>query len=239
MVSHRRAVALSVGGVVGLTAYRVTMSPTSQALGPFPYRSETSPKVALTFDDGPNEPFTTQVADLLESEGIRGTFFQVGHAVRRFPEVTAQLAAAGHVIGNHSATHTFSRCLTARTVETEVSEADRAFAEVGLAPALYRPPWLLRTPALFPILREHGLTPVGGTFCHPLEVAQIDPRRIAASAIRRTRAGSIVIFHDGYNGRPGQRTRTIEAVTSTIQTLKARGCEFATVDELLGIPAYR
>jgi peptidoglycan/xylan/chitin deacetylase (PgdA/CDA1 family) len=231
--------ALALGCAAGFGAYRVTMSSSSQALGPFPFRSEKSSKVALTFDDGPNEPFTTEVADFLESEGIRATFFQVGRAVRRFPDVTARLAAAGHVIGNHSATHTFSRCLTARTLEAEVAEADRAFADVGLAPALYRPPWLLRVPALFPILRDHGLTAVSGTFCHPLEVAQINPTRISASAVRRSRAGSIVIFHDGYNGGTAERVQTIAAVKSTVGALKARGYEFATVDELLGIPAYR
>jgi peptidoglycan/xylan/chitin deacetylase (PgdA/CDA1 family) len=237
-MTPKGAGALAVG-CAALGAYRVTMSSSSQAFGPFPFRSDSSTKIALTFDDGPNEPFTTEIADFLESEDIRATFFQVGSAVRRFPEVTARLAAAGHVVGNHSDTHRFSRCLTRRTLEVEIAEADRAFADVGLAPALYRPPWLLRVPALFPILRDHGLTPVSGTFCHPLEVAQIDPGRISDAAVRRSSAGSIVIFHDGYNGGVAERVQTVAAVKSSVRALKARGCEFATVDEMLGVPAYR
>lgn len=209
-------------------------------LGPFPQRGETQDKVvALTFDDGPNEPFTSELADFLDEEQVKGTFFQVGRAVRDFPEVTLRLADAGHVIGNHSDTHVFGRCLSARTLATEVADAEHTFEQIGIRPALYRPPWLLRVPALSPILREHGLTPISGSFCHPLEVAQIAPGRIASCAVRRTRAGSILIFHDGFDGHAGNRANTIAAVRTTVRTLKSRGYEFATVPDLLGLPAYK
>ena len=31
-----------------------------QLLGPFPFESASAPEIALTFDDGPNEPFTSE-----------------------------------------------------------------------------------------------------------------------------------------------------------------------------------
>ena len=68
--------------------------------------------VALTFDDGPNEPYTSQIADILAATGIRGTFFQVGVCVQRHPETTRRLYEAGHVIGNHSFRHRFGTYLS-------------------------------------------------------------------------------------------------------------------------------
>ncbi|MFL6090926.1 MAG: polysaccharide deacetylase family protein [Aeromicrobium sp.] len=215
------------------------MSSRSQRMGPFPFESESAAEIALTFDDGPNEPFTSEIADFLDAEGIRGTFFQVGRAVRAHPELTQRLAAAGHVIGNHSDTHTFGNCLRASKLATEIADADETFAQLGLAPALYRPPWLLRVPALQPLLRDHGLTAVSGSFCHPLEVARIDPARISRCAVRRSGPGAILIFHDGYNGRAADRAESVEAIKLTVRSLKAQGHRFTTVDRLLNIPAYR
>lgn len=232
------ALGLATGGLGA--GYWTFMSPYAQSLGPFPYRSRGRERVvALTFDDGPNEPYTSQIADYLDDRQIRATFFQVGRAVRAYPEVTARLARAGHVIGHHSDTHQFARCLHRDTVRREIEGGLAAFAEVGLTPALYRPPWLLRIPSLFPLLREYGLQAVSGCFCHPLEVLQPPGHRIARTALAQARAGTILIFHDGFDGHPGKRAQTVHAVREVVDSLQSRGYGFATVDELLGIPAYR
>jgi peptidoglycan/xylan/chitin deacetylase (PgdA/CDA1 family) len=239
----RRSLGFGVGAgaAAGVgAAYWTFMSPYAQLLGPFPYRSRTErPVVALSFDDGPNEPYTSHLADYLDGKGIRATFFQVGRAVRAHPDVTTRLARQGHVIGHHSDTHQFTRFLRRDTLREEVIAGLATFAELGLHPALYRPPWLLRTPALFPLLREHGLRPVSGAFCHPLEVLQPSGPLIARGAIARARPGAIVIFHDGFDGHPGNRAETVQAVRIVVETLERRGYQFTTVDDLLGLPAYR
>ncbi|MDQ2850674.1 MAG: polysaccharide deacetylase family protein [Actinomycetota bacterium] len=92
------------------------MSSQSQLLGPFPgegdLHGQERPCVALTFDDGPNEPYTSALAELLARRAVLATFFQVGQAVDRFPQTTAALVAAGHVVGHHSYTHHMHRCFT-------------------------------------------------------------------------------------------------------------------------------
>lgn len=211
-------------------------------MGPFPYRGATEDQVcALTFDDGPNEPFTSQIADVLASREVRGTFFQVAAAVVRDPDSTRRLVAAGHLVGNHSLTHRFSRCWTAGNLRSEIVESQQILTEViGARPALYRPPWLLRVPAMFPLLHQHGLRPVSGTFCHPFEVAQPDAARISRRAIKTaSKPGSMLIFHDGWDGRGANRHQTIEAVKQLLDVLQARGHTFITVDRLLGLPAYQ
>jgi peptidoglycan-N-acetylglucosamine deacetylase len=236
-------IALWLGGavLVAAAAYGVLMSPFSQLSGRYPYRARPAERiVALTFDDGPNEPYTSQIADVLASHRIRATFFQVGACVRRFPETTARLAAAGHVVGNHSLTHRFGTYLRPGAFRREVDETQEILRErLGRTPALARTPWLWRQPGLLRMLRRRRLEPVAGVFCHPLEVFQRDGAAMARRAVAQTRPGTILIFHDGFDGRGGDRGETVRAVRLTVEGLLARGYRFVTVDELLGVPAYR
>jgi peptidoglycan-N-acetylglucosamine deacetylase len=230
----------AAGAAAAAAGYWFCMSPYSQALGAFPYRGTVSDKVvALTFDDGPNEPYTSQLADFLADRQIRATFFQVGRAVLRYPEVSRRLLADGHVIGNHSFTHEFTNCLSRRALAEEVRMGQAALATIGLRPALYRPPWLLRIPALRGVLADHGLRAVSGEFCHPLEVFQPRAQLIANGVVAKARPGSIVIFHDGYDGHAGNRASTVAAARIVVDRLSSQGYRFVTVDKLLGIPAYQ
>jgi peptidoglycan-N-acetylglucosamine deacetylase len=237
----KRAIAGGAGALAAAgAAYWLCMSSYSQALGPFPYRGAADRKVvALTFDDGPNEPYTSQLADFLGDRGVRATFFQVGRAVLRHPEVTRRLVREGHVVGNHGYSHEVTNYLGAGTLAADVAAGQEALASVGVRPALYRPPWLLRVPALRPVLREHGLHAVSGEFCHALEVAQPDPQRIARRALAKARPGAVIIFHDGYDGHPGNRASTVAAARIVVDRLIADGYAFTTVDDLLGLPAYQ
>jgi peptidoglycan-N-acetylglucosamine deacetylase len=60
--------------------------------------------VALTFDDGPNDN-TPAVLDLLKAMHIEATFFIVGKMAVAHPDILARIAAEGHLLANHSATH--------------------------------------------------------------------------------------------------------------------------------------
>ena len=233
---------VALGLIVALLlAYALFMLPQSQVFGRYPYRAAPEDRVvALTFDDGPNEPYTSEIADFLESRGIRGTFFQVGRCVQRFPEATDRIAAAGHVIGNHSLTHRFTTYLRPGAFRREVGQTQVVLRErLGRTPALARTPWLWRQPALLRMLRRERLEPVAGVFGHPLEVFHRDGAAMARRAIAQTRPGTILIFHDGFDGRVGDRSQTVKAIKLTVDGLRERGYRFVTVDELLGVPAYQ
>lgn len=60
---------------------------------------------ALTFDDGPHPVYTPRVLSILEKHGASATFFMVGEAASRYPEIVRMVARSGHVIGNHSWNH--------------------------------------------------------------------------------------------------------------------------------------
>jgi len=60
--------------------------------------------IALTFDDGPNA-YTSQVLDVLKQHNVKATFFIVGKMAKAHPDILARIAAEGHLLANHSATH--------------------------------------------------------------------------------------------------------------------------------------
>ncbi|HKV11751.1 MAG TPA: polysaccharide deacetylase family protein, partial [Thermoanaerobaculia bacterium] len=81
------------------------ISATALPLGSLVRVATREPAIALTFDDGPHPEDTPRVLEVLERHGARGTFFMVGQSARRYPEVVARAAAAGHTVANHSWDH--------------------------------------------------------------------------------------------------------------------------------------
>ncbi|MBR3734322.1 MAG: polysaccharide deacetylase [Lachnospiraceae bacterium] len=62
-------------------------------------------KVCLTFDDGPSRN-TDAILDILDSYGIKATFFVNGHP--GFEDQYRRIAEEGHTIGMHSYSHVYS-----------------------------------------------------------------------------------------------------------------------------------
>lgn len=59
--------------------------------------------IYLTFDDGPG-PYTRELLEILEKYDVKATFFVV---CNKYADVIAEIAAAGHAVGIHSATHDY------------------------------------------------------------------------------------------------------------------------------------
>src|SRR6059058_5397368 len=96
------------------TAGYQSMAPTGQWYGrTFVGLGRGSKKLALTFDDGPNDPHTLRLLEVLAKHDVRATFFMIGRYVQQRPDIVREVVSAGHVIGNHTFTHpllTFKSC---------------------------------------------------------------------------------------------------------------------------------
>jgi peptidoglycan/xylan/chitin deacetylase (PgdA/CDA1 family) len=230
---------LAIAAAIGVAAW-TGFSGRSQVCGPFPFRGKTDePVVALTFDDGPNEPYTSQLLDTLDARGVPATFFQVGRCAERFPSVTRRIASSRHVLGNHSYSHSFKSYFRSPRQADEIARAQSVLTRIaGVAPALYRPPWLCHWPWVLRTIEHAGLQVVSGDFAHPLEIFQPPADVMARAAVALTRPGSIVIFHDGFDARGGRRDQSVGAIGPLIDRLTDQGYRFTTVDQLLGVPAY-
>ena len=137
--------ALVVLGALGFA----TFAPRSSLFGKTYWRGDTTRRlVALSFDDGPNEPYTSRVLDILQREHVHATFFLVGVNVHRYPAAAARIVRDGHVVGNHSEFHHIPFALEpASELEADVSAAEESIhAATGKLPRLFRPPQGLRSP---------------------------------------------------------------------------------------------
>jgi hypothetical protein len=117
-------------------------------------------EVAITFDDGPSDPYTLQIARILDDHGAKGTFFAVGKAVEERPDIVRELRSDGHLLANHSYHHDSWRWLDPRYPELQRTQLALERA-AGVCPAYYRAPHGQHTPFMVRVLNEHDMTMVG------------------------------------------------------------------------------
>src|SRR3979409_1480020 len=81
-----------------------------------------SKQLALTYDDGPNDPHTLRLLEVLAKHEVRATFFVVGRYVTQRPDIVRAIAQAGHVVGNHTFTHPLLIFKSAAEIRKELSD---------------------------------------------------------------------------------------------------------------------
>lgn len=186
------------------------------------------PEIALTFDDGPNPPYTSQILSILHQYGVKASFFCVGRQAAAYPNLVAQEQAAGHVIGNHSWAHPDLTRLSPTSITWQLSTTGDTLQRItGQRPLYFRPPYGAFNSNVLKYANENGLT----TF-----IWNIDPRdwslpgtnAIIARVLGAARNGAIVLMHDG----GGDRSQTIAALPTIIKTLQQRGYRFVTLQQL-------
>lgn len=155
--------------------------------------------VRLTFDDGPKEPFTSVVLDLLAEFGVTATFFVVGKRVKQAADVVKRIHAAGHIIGNHTFSHPRPNWFNFPTALREIRECQHAVSDVtGTPPTLFRPPMGRWTPPLWMARTLAGLTPMGWTLdSGDWRVrSEADADTCAEELLAAVRPGDVVLLHD-------------------------------------------
>lgn len=189
-------------------------------------------RVALTFDDGPDPQRTPAVLDLLARQGVRATFFVVGARAEAHPELVRRMAAEGHVVGNHSYTHSWRFPLRSlgRTVEELRRTGEVLHRITGRQPRLFRPPFGVTNPTIARAVRRLGLDPVGWSI-RSLDTMGQSPERVAARILRRLHPGAVILLHDRCAGSE----RLVELL---VEGLRSRGLEPVTLPELFDIEAY-
>jgi peptidoglycan/xylan/chitin deacetylase (PgdA/CDA1 family) len=227
--------------LISLLAYGY-YSPTAQVFGKVYYQGNHAENtIALTFDDGPNEPYTSQVLDELNQYQVKATFFVIGKNVEKYPDTARRIVAEGHVIGNHSYSHNANHALTEYGMR-DMKRAQKVIEDtVGVTPDLYRPPYGKFTPWELWLVKKDSIVPMTWSVSTG-ELHGMSAVEVARRIVSKTRPGSIILLHDGYGTQHGygraDKTVTVQAAPLIIQQLQAKGFVFVTVPELLNVPAY-
>jgi peptidoglycan-N-acetylglucosamine deacetylase len=208
---------LMTGLTVGGYAY-AALAPTSQLFGRTLIAGHEIDEVALTFDDGPNDPYTQQLLDLLAQHQVRAIFFLVGNFVRQRPELARAILQAGHLIGNHTMSHPSLMWERPSRVREELAGCNALLEDLtGQAVRYFRPPFGARRPDVLRTAAELGLKPVmWNVTAHDWDAT--DPVALAARVQRIVRGnqrmgnGSNILLHDGGHRQMGtDRSVTVAA----------------------------
>lgn len=212
-----------------------SMAPRSQLFGQtFIGLKPGSRRIALTYDDGPNEAYTPQLLEVLDRHQVKATFFMVGRYVTLLPKLAESVAQAGHAIGNHTFTHPNLIFCSRVQMRFQVEECDRALRDyVGEHSRLFRPPFGGRRPDVLSMARSMGFSPtlwsVTGYDWNP-----DPPEKIEANVVRQVRGGDVILLHDGgHLGMGANRSATVTATDNLIRRYKDEGYEFVTVPQMI------
>jgi peptidoglycan/xylan/chitin deacetylase (PgdA/CDA1 family) len=221
----------SVAAAAAVAAGYQSMAPTGQWYGrTFTGLASGSRQLALTYDDGPNDPYTLKLLEILARHNVHATFFLIGRFVQQRPEIVRELANQGHAIGNHTFTHPLLTFKSSAEIRRELVACRAALYDaVGDHSNLFRPPFGGRRPAVLRIARELGLEPimwnVTGYDWNAPPAAEIE-RKVT----RHIHGGNVILLHDGGDKQIGaDRSQTVLATDHLLQRYKSDGYEFTTI----------
>lgn len=187
------------------------------------------PRLALTFDDGPDGRHTPRLLDILAEHKAKATFYLVGRAAAYRPDIVERIVQEGHEVGNHSWSHPILSNYSRTAIEKEILSTNNAiFNASGVVPKTFRPPYgAFEMHQRFTLMHDLHM---------PTVLWSVDPedwrypgqQYITDFITRRSRPGSIVLTHDIHGP-------TVRSFSKTLDNLIARGFQFATISELIEI----
>lgn len=196
--------------------------------------------IALTFDDGPNEPYTSQILKILKEHQVPATFFLLGENAQKYPNIVKEIDSEGHLIGNHTTNHKrFLMLKTPTAITQDIDTTNEIIGKlIGKRPKFFRPPYGFRSFWGARILSIKGYQIVTWNDMTS-DWAKVSSEKITIDIIRRAKPGTIIDLHDGSEDpKNADRSTTVKAVGEIIDLLQSEGYKFVRLDELLKKPAY-
>jgi len=192
---------------------------------------ETEKKIALTFDDGPGV-FTLQVLELLKKYNASATFFCIGKNIEAHPEIIKQIITEGHLVGNHSYSHSkFFDFYNAAAITREIVKTDELLEKYTTKKInFFRPPYGVTTPSIRRALKITGHKVIGWNI-RSLDGGTKNQELIFNRIIKRVSPGGIVLLHD-------TATHSVLVLEQFLQFLQQNNYKVVSTEELLNLKAY-
>ncbi len=228
--------------------YKIIEDPSNQIFGTTVVSGPLGQRVvALTYDDGPNPPYTDRILDVLKKENVHATFFVVGLAVQAHPQTLRRMNHEGHAIGNHTWDHSHLVMLSRAQIHTQLMRTDATLQRVaGVRTRLMRPPFGARDWEVLDETRRLGYTVVMWSVPLPKDWQLPGDATIARRVLSHVQDGSIIVLHDGNRGlscggakrsdaRVCDRSQDVGATRLIVESLKRQGYRFVTIPELMAL----
>ncbi len=188
---------------------------------PKPYASG---HIALTFDDGPSDPYTLEILDILDQFDVKAMFFCIGENVQKHPEIAKAIFERGHEVAVHSMTHRVLPKLGKHEIQDEIVQATKVIQDIcGEPPKFFRCPKGFKSRTVERIVKASNQKMIG--FSYPLyDVENPPPQEIVDRALNRIREGDILLMHDGFAAnKPGRRDSLVSALPKILRGIQEKG----------------
>ncbi len=192
-------------------------------------------KIALTFDDGPNDTSLPKVLDLLKEEKIKASFFFIGKNISDRKLEVERVHKEGHLVLNHSYTHSNFDKASQELIISEIEKTNKTINDIiGVTPKLYRPPYGIITENVKIAVKNLDMNIV----LWNVDGEDWNTKRsldyVVNTQEKETKNGSIILMHT----QPDKDT-SYEALKKLIPYYRSKGYEFVKLDELLNIEPYK
>ena len=197
--------------------------------GVYDPNADNSKMIALTFDDGPSQ-HTSRLLDILEANGVKGTFLMLGEQVEKYgADTIPRMAQLGCVIGNHSYDHPNLKKAGAETAQDQFNRTDQAIAQYnnGVGAEVIRFPYGEYT-------KEMAANTGRPCLFWDLDTLDWDSKNadtIYNTVMSNIEGGNIILMHDIYS-------TTVDACERLIPDLLAQGYQLVTINELAASRGY-
>ena len=198
--------------------YTTTENSLNQTAGRTSVTKVEAPRVALTFDDGPNARYTP-----LLLEGLHATFFLLGENIPENEELLLQMQKDGHLIGCHTWSHVQLDKISPSSANREILKTNSLIYHItGTYPTCLRPPYgawkkdLELPVTMLPVFWD----------VDTLDWQSQNPENILDIVRKNVQDGSIILMHDSYDS-------SVRAALAITDELTEKGYDFVTADQLL------
>ena len=195
------------------------------------YLGDPSQKVLyLTFDAGYENGCTEKILDVLKREQVPAAFFLVGNYMEKNADLVRRMVAEGHTVGNHTMHHYDMSKLSAKEAfSKELTDLEDLYRQVTgqELPKYYRPPQGIYSEENLKMAKELGYKTVFWSLAYVdwNNDAQPTLQEALGKLLPRTHPGAVILLHS----TSGTNAEILEEL---IETWKAEGYEFGTVEEL-------
>jgi peptidoglycan/xylan/chitin deacetylase (PgdA/CDA1 family) len=184
----------------------------------------TGKRVALTFDDGPDE-LTPRFLDVLDDLGVPATFFVCGERAIAHPDLIREYIKRGHQVANHGYDHTRFTQLSRRALLDQIERTDDAIGGQVTGRSWVRPPHGAFDASSLLAMRTAGYV-VALWSIDSCDYEVHDPAALVETCSpAHVGAGDVLLFHEG-------QTWTLAALPSIVAALHASGLECVTMQDL-------
>lgn len=176
----------------------------------------------LTFDDGPDPVWTSQVLAVLRKYQAHATFFMIGRNAATFQDTIVQIAGDGNTLANHSYNHFDLTTLDFDGFSLEVGDTEQTIRYalrdhpelLSQVTKCLRPPYGRSNETVYAYAMRMGYS-ISMWNLDTRDWAGTDPKYILADFSEKLQPDRVILFHDG--GK--DRQNTVEALDLILHEL--------------------